>query len=219
MGKKKKGWKPNINETKNTSNENGVRKERLKQCEISHIVGVYDGIKLYLENSWGEPLEKNPFYIANNRLYDKYSQVDDETLGRLIRKDVVITATKQDGLAEGEEYFFINPNRKILRKENTFDVTDLMNLMIGNHFFSKESVNEKEVRRIMSIFSLIKGSKRNLFPYEVKEPDFVVSEIISLISQEKNKKRIVDNDEKEFGFLQKNFEQESLRDAPDNSIK
>ena len=218
MGKKRKGLKPNTDKQSNQVNQVGLNqnksvhklKERvLPQCEVARILGVYDNVKLYLLDSWGEPMERNPYHVADNKLYDSLSQIDDDTLGKLIRNDVSIDVVKKDGLEEGEHYFYINPDRKILHKENIFDVTDLMNIMLGNYFIAKESVNEKDVKRVLSVFSLIKESKRNLFPYEVKESDYVVAKILEVTVQEKNKRSIIDEDDEVcHGFLKKNFENE-----------
>lgn len=218
MGKKRKNCKPNVNKQNNQaeqvemnkSNSINKPKERvLPQCEVARILGVYDNVKLYLLDSWGEPMERNPYYVADNKLYDSLSQIDDDTLGKLIRNDVSIDVVKKDGLEEGEHYFYINPDRKILHKENLFDVTDLMNIMLGNYFITKESVNEKDVKRVLSVFSLIKENKRNLFPYEVKEPDYVVAKVLEVTIQEKNKRSIIDEDDEAcHGFLKKNFENE-----------
>lgn len=218
MGKKRKNCKPNVNKQNNQaeqvelSKSNSINKPKervLPQCEVARILGVYDNVKLYLLDSWGEPMERNPYYVADNKLYDSLSQIDDDTLGKLIRNDVSIDVVKKDGLEYGEHYFYINPDRKILHKENLFDVTDLMNIMLGNYFITKESVNEKDVKRVLSVFSLIKESKRNLFPYEVKEPDYVVAKILEVTVQEKNKRSIIDEDDEScHGFLKKNFEKE-----------
>ena len=231
MGKKQKGRNPNNRKEKDDAfaifkasskqksqpfervDENNVVEEKKrihpnrKQSEVARLLGVYDGVHLYLENSWGEPLEGNPYYVMDNNLYNSLSQIDDDVLGKLIRKNVYITSSRKDGLEDGEDYFYLTPERKILHKENSFDVTDLMNLMIGNYFISKESVNEKEVKRVLSVFSLIKESQRNLFPYEVKEPDFIVSSILGITTQEKNKRSIIgEDDDLGHGFLKQNFE-------------
>ncbi len=129
---------------------------------------IFDGRK-EKESIWlsedGKPIEENPFYVANETLYDRYDHIRDDILGKVMRGKVVVSDMKVTTLKKGDHYLFFNETGTVKKKLYRNDVLDLFNIVTGNCF--NEEPNENDKVRITSIHEALRAMGTNLFPYGI----------------------------------------------------
>ena len=153
----------------------------------------------------------NPYHFDRNSLLDSFEQIDDVALGALLRDELLISRT---GLTLNDikgNYFFFKENGIVSHRPNNKQLLDIMNVLLGNVFLTKDEMTVAQKERVMSAIKMLSNNVGCIFPVmvdETKASEFgdLAGKLVSGLSRAKGKELVIDKtDEDMDGTLGKIF--------------
>lgn len=153
----------------------------------------------------------NPYHFDRNSLLDNFEQIDDVALGALLRDELLISRTGMTLNDIKGNYFFFKENGMVSHRPNNKQLLDIMNVLLGNVFLTKDEMTEAQKERVMSAIKMLSNNVGCIFPVmvdETKASEFgdLAGKLVSGLSRSKGKELVIDkSDEDMDGTLGKIF--------------
>ena len=153
----------------------------------------------------------NPYHFDKNSLLDSFEQIDDVALGALLRDELLISRTGMTLNDIKGNYFFFKENGNIAHRPNNKQLLDIMNVLLGNVFLTKDEMTEAQKERVMSAIKMLSNNVGCIFPVmvdETKASEFgdLAGKLVLGLSRAKGKELVIDKtDEDMDGTLGKIF--------------
>lgn len=180
---------------------------------LADIFQVSEKENLWIVDNTNTLIQDNPFHIIKDKVFDTEERLRDDILGRLVRKDILISKSNLINLSLNQSYFFLNEKLEIKHRRNKRTLIDMFNIMIGNTFIEEKAIQEEEIKRIKSIYFMFNSEHSNMFPYPIVDSHDFFEKIKNMNCLEKDKKSIIDAgaiDKKNYnGTLQRIFEKKN----------
>ena len=175
----------------------------LKPNEHFHLFSITD-------NDLAKKLN-NPYHFDKNSLLDNFEQIDDVALGALLRDELLISRTGMTLNDIKGNYFFFKENGMVSHRPNNKQLLDIMNVLLGNVFLTKDEMTEAQKERVMSAIKMLSNNVGCIFPVmvdETKASEFgdLAGKLVSGLSRSKGKELVSDKaDEDRDGTVGKIF--------------
>lgn len=134
--------------------------------KLMELLNISDSNSIWIKNKSNKYIANNPYRLENNTLYNSKDELCDDILARLIRGEFYVYSPCFTYIKKYEKYYFLNEKMEIKSRKNKENLTDLMNIFIGNIFKSKEEITEEEKIRLESVVKMFE-KKRILFTLKV----------------------------------------------------
>ena len=75
---------------------------------LADIFQVSEKENLWIVDNTNTLIQDNPFHIIKDKVFDTEERLRDDILGRLVRKDILISKSNLINLSLNQSYFFLN---------------------------------------------------------------------------------------------------------------